>query len=140
MDSAEIGVLLSCISVFVATIMILVNVIVHRKEKKYIENTKVGDIFCFCTEVDLYYRKIEKYKHELTNPFDPTPTLLTFPNSTCIIKGLKESKSGEMWVCYNLINTPDEIIVAENTDILVKHYRTLDEFLALRERVERFEI
>lgn len=140
MDSAEICILLTCISIFVAVMMILLNVIVNKKEKKYIESIKVGDIFCFYTDVNTYYRRIEMYKHELTNPFEPTPILLRFPNSTCIIKDLKESKTGEMWVCYNLINNLKEMNIAENSDTLVKHYRTLDEFLALRKRVERFEI
>lgn len=30
--------------------------------------------------------------------------------------------------------------IAENSDTLIKHYDALDEFLELRERVERFEL
>ena len=67
MNSAEISVLLSCISIFVAFVMILTNVMVNRKEKKYIKSIKVGDIFCFRTDVNSQYRKIEEYKHELEN-------------------------------------------------------------------------
>lgn len=140
MDSTEICILFSCISVFVATIMILANVIVNKKQKKYIESIKTGDIFVFHLDVNSYYRRIEEYKHELENPFDPTPIPLVFPDSTCIIKELKKSETGETWVCFNIIKTPKEISIAENTDTLVKHYRTLDEFLEFKERVERFEI
>lgn len=140
MDKAEICILLTCISIFVAVMMILLNVIVNRKQKKYIESIKVGDIFCYSSDVNSYYKEIERYKHELTNPFDPTPPPLIFPRSTCIIKELKESDIGEMWICYNLIGNVKELKIAENSDSLVKHYRSLDEFLDLRERVERFEI
>jgi len=120
--------------------MLLINTIKNRKRQKYIESIKPGDIFCFYKDVGLYYNKFEKYKHELTNPFDPTPVPLTFPSGTCIIKELKESSTGDMWVCYNLIGDPEELTRAENSDILVKHYRTLEEFLELREKVERVEI
>lgn len=140
MNNSEIYILLSCVSVFVATIMIIANVIVNLKQKKYIESIKPGDIFVYHSAVNAYYGSIEEYKHELTNPFDPTPIRLFFPDSTCIIKELKESETGEIWVCYNLVNTPHEITIAENTSNLIEHYRTLDKFLAIRERVERFEI
>lgn len=142
MNSTEIYVLLSGIAVFVAiVIMILVSIKVYRKEKKKcIESIKPGDIFCFYSDVDAYYREFERYKHELTNPFDPTPLPLIFPGGTCIIKELKESNTGEIWVCFNLIGNPEELNIAENSDKLVKHYRTLNEFLELREKVERVEI
>lgn len=140
MDSAETCILFTCISIFVAVMMILLNVIVKTKEKKYIESIKVGDIFCFQIDVNPYYKRIEMYLHELTNPFEPPSVPLFFPSGTCIIKDLKKSKSGEMWVCYNLIKTPEEINIAENSDTLIKHYDALDEFLELRERVERFEL
>lgn len=136
----DCGILLLCISVFVATIMILANVILNRKLKKYIESIKVGDIFVYRLDVNSYYSRIEKYKHELENPFDPNPAPLYFPKCTCIIKELKESETGEIWVCYNLVNTPSDITIAEKTSELIEHYGTLNEFLELRERVERFEI
>ena len=139
MDIAEIRVLLYCIS-FAILVVILVHIILIMKEKKYIKSIKVGDIFVYRTDVDLYYETIEKYKYELDNPFESTPIVLTFPVNTCIIKELKESKTGEMWVCYNLVDTPDEITIAENTSNFTNHYRTLDDFLEIRERVKRFEI
>lgn len=140
MDSAEICILLSCVSVFVATIMILANVIVNKKQKKYIESIKAGDIFVFHLDVNLYYRRIEEYKHELENPFDPNIEPFRFPCHTYIIKELKKSETGETWVCYVIIKTPDKIYTAENSDILTEHYESLNEFLEFRERVERFEI
>ena len=139
MDSAEIRVLLYCIS-FAVIVVILVHIILNMKEKKYIKSIKAGDIFVYRTDVDLYYETIEKYKYDLDNPFESTPTVLTFPVNTCIIKELKESKTGEMWVCYNLINTLNEITIAEKTSELVNHYRRLDDFLEFRKRVERFEM
>lgn len=98
MDNTEICILLTCISIFVAVMMILLNVIVKTKEKKYIESIKVGDIFCFQIDVNPYYKRIEMYLYELTNPFESTTVPLVFPYGTCIIKDLKKSKSGEMWV------------------------------------------
>ena len=139
MDSAEIRVLLYCIS-FAAIVVILVHIILNIKENKYIKSIKAGDIFVYRTDVDLYYETIEKYKYDLDNPFESTPTVLTFPVNTCIIKELKESKTGEMWVCYNLINTLNDITIAEKTSELVNHYRRLDDFLEFRKRVKRFEI
>ena len=139
MDSAEIRVLLYSI-IFVVIVVILVHIILNIKEKKYIKSIKVGDIFVYRTDVDLYYETIEKYKYDLDNPFESTPTVLTFPVNTCIIKELKESKTGEMWVCYNLINTLNEINIAEKTSELVNHYRRLDDFLEFRKRVKRFKL
>lgn len=136
----DFGILLLCITVFVITIVTLVYIISNIKEKKYIKSIKVGDIFVYSQDVDLYYRRIKDYKHYSTNPFDPNPKTLYFPSQTCIIKELKESKTGEMWVCYNLVDTPDEITIAENTSNFTNHYRTLDDFLELRERVKRVEI
>ena len=139
MDSAEIRVLLYSI-IFVVIVVILVHIILNIKEKKYIKSIKVGDIFVYRTDVDLYYETIEKYKYDVDNPFESTPTVLTFPVNTCIIKELKESKTGEMWVCYNLINTLNEINIAEKTSELVNHYRRLDDFLEFRKRVKRFKL
>ena len=139
MDSAEIRVLLYCIS-FAILVVILVHIILNIKEKKYIKSIKVGDIFVYRTDVDLYYETIEKYKYDLDNPFESTPTVLTFPVNTCIIKELKESETGETWVCYNIIRTPKEISIAEKTDILTNLYSPLNEFLEFRERVKRFEL
>ena len=139
MDSAEIRILLYCIS-FAILVVILVHIILIMKEKKYIKSIKVGDIFVYSQDVDLYYRRINDYKHYSTNPFESTPIVLTFPVNTCIIKELKESKTGEMWVCYNLINTLNEITIAEKTSELVNHYRRLDDFLEFRKRVERFKL
>ena len=136
----DFGILLLCITVFVIIIVTLVYLILNIKEKKYIKSIKVGDIFVYSQDVDSYYRRINDYKHYSTNPFDPNPKTLYFPSQTCIIKELKESKTGEMWVCYNLVDTPDEITIAENTSNFTNHYRTLDDFLELRERVKRFEI
>ena len=140
MDKAEICILLTCISIFVAVMMILLNVIVNRKQKKYIESIKVGDIFCHNTDVISYYRKIEDHLYDLTNPFDSTPIPLVFPDSTCMIKEMRKSKTGETWVCYVRIKTPDNIYTAENSDILTEHYESLKEFLEFRKRVERFEL
>lgn len=137
MNSSEICILLTCISVFVASIMILLNVIVNRKQKKYIESIKAGDIFCYSSDVNSYYKEIERYKYELTNPFDPTPIPLVFPNTTCMIKKIRKSKTGETWVSYVRIKTPNNIY---NADILTEHYQSLNEFLEFRKRVERFEI
>ena len=136
----DFGILLLCITIFVITIVTLVYLILNIKEKKYIKSIKVGDIFVYSQDVDSYYRRIKDYKHYSTNPFDPKPKTLYFPSQTCIIKELKESKTGEMWVCYNLVDTPDEITIAENTSNFTNHYRTLDDFLELRERVERFKL
>lgn len=140
MNSAEISVLLSCISIFVAGIMIFANVIANRKEKKYIKSIKAGDIFCFRTDVNSYYRKIEEYKHELENPFKSTHRPLCFPSLTCIIKELKESKSGETWLSYVIIRTPEDLDNVERLSSLPEHYESLIEFLEYRERVERFKI
>ncbi len=138
MDSVEICILF--VSGFVAFIMILANVISNIKEKKYIKSIKVGDIFCFRTDVNSYYRKIEEYKHELENPFTSTHKSLCFPSLTCIIKEMKESKSGETWVCYVIIRTPEDINNVEKLSMSPKHYESLNEFLEYRERVERFEL
>lgn len=140
MTNTEICIIFLCATAFVSVMMILINTITNRKRQKYIESIKPGDIFCFSSDIDLYYKKFEKYKHELTNPFNPTSIPLVFPGGTCIIKELKESETGEMWICYNLIGGPEELSMAENSDVLIKHYRTLDEFLALRNRVKRVEI
>ena len=69
MDIAEIRILLYCIS-FAILVVILVHIILIMKEKKYIKSIKVGDIFVYRTDVDLYYEIIEKYKYELDNPFE----------------------------------------------------------------------
>lgn len=137
MNSSEICILLICISVFVATIMILANVIVNKKQKKYIESIKAGDIFVFHTDVNSYYRKIETYLYDLTNPFDSTHIPLVFPDTTCMIKEMRKSKTGETWVSYVRIKTPNNIY---NADILTEHYQSLNDFLEFRKRVERFEI
>ena len=136
MDNTEMYIVLACSAVFVVTMMILINVIEHHKEKKFIKGIKAGDIFVDDMDVSLYYKRIENYKN---NPFDSTE-LLVFPFNTCIIKELKESETGETWVCYNIIRTPKEISIAEKTDILTNFYLPLNEFLEFRERVKRFEL
>ena len=129
-------IVLACTTVFVVIMMILINIITHHKEKKFIKSIKAGDIFVDDTDVSLYYNRIKNYKD---NPFDSTEPLV-FPFNTCIIKELKESKTGETWVCYNIIRTPKEISIAEKTDILTNFYSPLNEFLEFRERVKRFEL
>ena len=136
MDNTEMYIVLSCAIGFVVIIAVLMNIITHHKEKKFIKSIKAGDIFVYDTDVSLYYSRIENYKN---NPFDSTE-LLVFPFNTCIIKELKESETGETWVCYNIIRTPKEISIAEKTDILTNFYSPLNEFLEFRERVKRFEI
>ena len=136
MDNTEMYIVLSCTVGFVVIILILINVITHHKEKKFIKSIKAGDIFVDDSNVSLYYKRIENYKE---NPFDSSE-LLVFPFNTCIIKELKESKTGETWVCYNIIRTPKEISIAEKTDILTNFYSPLNEFLEFRERVKRFEL
>ena len=136
MDNTEMYIVLACTTVFVVIMMILINIITHHKEKKFIKSIKAGDIFVYDTDVSLYYNRIENYKN---NPFDSTE-LLVFPFNTCIIKELKESETGETWVCYNIIRTPKEISIAEKTDILTNFYSPLNEFLEFRERVKRFEL
>ena len=136
MDNTEMYIVLACTTVFVVIMMILINIITHHKEKKFIKSIKAGDIFVYDTDVSLYYKRIENYKN---NPFDSTE-LLVFPFNTCIIKELKESETGETWVCYNIIRTPKEISIAEKTDILTNFYSPLNEFLEFRERVKRFEL
>ena len=135
-NNTEMYIVLACTTVFVVIMMILINIITHHKEKKFIKSIKAGDIFVYDTDVSLYYNRIENYKN---NPFDSTE-LLVFPFNTCIIKELKESKTGETWVCYNIIRTPKEISIAEKTDILTNFYSPLNEFLEFRERVKRFEL
>ena len=135
-NNTEMYIVLACTTVFVVIMMILINIITHHKEKKFIKSIKAGDIFVYDTDVSLYYNRIEKYKN---NPFDSTE-LLVFPFNTCIIKELKESETGETWVCYNIIRTPKEISIAEKTDILTNFYSPLNEFLEFRERVKRFEL
>ena len=56
------------------------------------------------------------------------------------IKELKESESGEIWVCYGTIRTSEDVDNSERLSSLVEHYASLNEFLEVRERVERFEI
>ena len=136
MDNTEMYIVLLCSVGFVAITAALMNIITHHKEKKFIKSIKAGDIFVYDTDVSLYYKRIENYKN---NPFDSTE-LLVFPFNTCIIKELKESETGETWVCYNIIRTPKEISIAEKTDILTNFYSPLNEFLEFRERVKRFEI
>ena len=136
MDNTEMYIVLSCTVGFVVIMMILINVITHHKGKKFIKSIKAGDIFVDDSNVSLYYKRIENYKN---NPFDSSE-LLVFPFNTCIIKELKESETGETWVCYNIIRTPKEISIAEKTDILTNFYSPLNEFLEFRERVKRFEI
>lgn len=135
-NNTEMYIVLACTTVFVVIMMILINIITHHKEKKFIKSIKAGDIFVYDTDVSLYYNRIENYKN---NPFDSTE-LLVFPFNTCIIKELKESETGETWVCYNIIRTPKEISIAEKTDILTNFYSPLNEFLEFRERVKRFEL
>ena len=136
MDNTEMYIVLSCTIGFVVIMVILINVITHHKGKKFIKSIKAGDIFVDDSNVSLYYKRIENYKN---NPFDSTE-LLVFPFNTCIIKELKESETGETWVCYNIIRTPKEISIAEKTDILTNFYSPLNEFLEFRERVKRFEL
>ena len=136
MDNTEMYIVLSCVIGFVVITAAIVNIITHHKEKKFIKSIKTGDIFVYDTDVSLYYKRIENYKN---NPFDSTE-LLVFPFNTCIIKELKESETGETWVCYNIIRTPKEISIAEKTDILANLYSPLNEFLEFRARVKRFEI
>ena len=136
MDNTEMYIVLSCTIGFVVITAALMNIIQHHKEKKFIKSIKAGDIFVYDTDVSLYYKRIENYKN---NPFDSTE-LLVFPFNTCIIKELKESETGETWVCYNIIRTPKEISIAEKTDILTNFYSPLNEFLEFRERVKRFEL
>ena len=128
------------VSIFLISLYIIVYKIYNKTKEEFIKSIKPGDIFVYTSRVDWYYNRIEEYKHELENPFNSESPRLFFPDSTCIIKDIKKSKTEELWVCYCLIDNPDDITVAENSDILTKHYRTLDEFLGLRERVERFEI
>ena len=135
-NNTEMYIVLACTTVFVVIMMILINIITHHKEKKFIKSIKAGDIFVYDTDVSLYYNRIENYKN---NPFDSIE-LLVFPFNTCIIKELKESETGETWVCYNIIRTPKEISIAEKTDILTNFYSPLNEFLEFRERVKRFEL
>ena len=135
-NNTEMYIVLACTTVFVVIMMILINIITHHKEKKFIKSIKAGDIFVYNTDVSLYYNRIENYKN---NPFDSSE-FLVFPFNTCIIKELKESENGETWVCYNRICTPEEISIAEKTDILTNFYSPLNEFLEFRERVKRFEI
>ena len=135
-NNTEMYIVLSCVIGFVVIVITLINVIAYHKEKKFIKSIKAGDIFVYDTDVSLYYNRIENYKN---NPFDSSE-LLVFPFNTCIIKELKESETGETWVCYNIIRTPKEISIAEKTDILTNFYSPLNEFLEFRERVKRFEI
>ena len=135
-NNTEMYIVLACTTVFVVITAALMNIITHHKEKKFIKSIKAGDIFVYDTDVSLYYNRIENYKN---NPFDSTE-LLVFPFNTCIIKELKESETGETWVCYNIIRTPKEISIAEKTDILTNFYSPLNEFLEFRERVKRFEL
>ena len=136
MDNTEMYIVLLCSVGFVVITAAIMNIITHHKEKKFIKSIKTGDIFVYDTDVSLYYKRIENYKN---NPFDSTE-LLVFPFNTCIIKELKESETGETWVCYNIIRTPKEISIAEKTDILTNFYSPLNEFLEFRERVKRFEL
>lgn len=135
-NNTEMYIVLACTTAFVVIMVILINIITYHKEKKFIKSIKAGDIFVNDIDVSLYYDRIENYKN---NPFDSTE-LLVFPFNTCIIKELKESETGETWVCYNIIRTPKEISIAEKTDILTNFYSPLNEFLEFRERVKRFEI
>ena len=135
-NNTEMYIVLSCAIGFVMITATLMNIITHHKEKKFIKSIKAGDIFVYDTDVSLYYNRIENYKN---NPFDSTE-LLVFPFNTCIIKELRESETGETWVCYNIIRTPKEISIAEKTDILTNFYSPLNEFLEFRESVKRFEL
>ena len=135
-NNIEMYIVLSCTVGFVVFMIILINVIIYHKEKKFIKSIKAGDIFVNDTDVSLYYDRIKNYKD---NPFE-SAELLVFPFNTCIIKELKESETGETWVCYNIIRTPKEISIAEKTDILTNLYSPLNEFLEFRERVKRFEM
>lgn len=135
-NNTEMYIVLACAVGFVMITAVLMNIITHHKEKKFIKSIKAGDIFVYDIDVSLYYKRIENYKN---NPFDSSE-FLVFPFNTCIIKELRESETGETWVCYNIIRTPKEISIAEKTDILTNFYSPLNEFLEFRERVKRFEL
>lgn len=138
MDSAEIFfLLLSCIGIFVVFMIILIKVIADIQYKKYIKSIKAGDIFCFRNDANSYY---QEYKHELENPFKSNYRSVHFPSLTYIIKELKESKSGETWVCYAIISTPEDVDTPEKLSSLPEYYTTLNEFLEFRERVDHVEI
>ena len=74
-NNTEMYIVLACTTVFVVIMMILINIITHHKEKKFIKSIKAGDIFVYDTDVSLYYNRIENYKN---NPFD-SAELLVFP-------------------------------------------------------------
>ena len=51
MGNAEMYIILSCTIGFVVGMMILINVIIYHKEKKFIKSIKAGDIFVYDTDV-----------------------------------------------------------------------------------------
>lgn len=141
MNNTEIFFILwPCIGIFVVFMMILINIIADIQYEKFIKSIKVGDIFCFCSDVNLYYQRINEYKHELENPFNSNYKLVHFPFLTCIIKELKESKSRETWVCYAIISTYEDVNTYKKLSSLPEYYKSLTEFLECRERVDHVEI
>ena len=63
MDNTEMYIVLACTTVFVVIMMILINIITHHKEKKFIKSIKAGDIFVYDTDVSLYYKRIERIRN-----------------------------------------------------------------------------
>ena len=46
-NNTEMYIVLACTTVFVVIMMILINIITHNKEKKFIKSIKAGDIFVY---------------------------------------------------------------------------------------------
>ena len=116
----------------IATIIYIIGC---KRYKNYINSIQVGDIFVYDSKVGSYYREMKEYNHEQQNPFKK-PNRFWFPQNTCIIREFKTNEQGEIWVAYSIIKTSDDLHSHE----LYKHYKSLNDFLCYRTRVEPFNI
>lgn len=128
--------LLILTTIVLVTIVCAINTIIcNKRHLAFIKSIKVGDMFTYDNNVSKYYRWVDDYKHEMTNPFEK-PLRFVYPDGTCIIKDIKSNDNGEIWIAYCLIKTSDDF---SNINKLVEHYRSLDDFLKLRTRIEKFK-
>lgn len=128
-------IMLSCV-IFVIVVGVLIYYIGNLSSRRFIQSIQVGDIFVYDNKVNYYYESYQKYKHELNNPF-VKPNIVIFPKGTCILREMRVDDNGKTWVAFSSLDTSNDL---HRINSLTKHYRTLDEFLDIRERVEKFEL
>lgn len=128
-------IMLSC-AIFVIVVGGLIYYISNLSRRRFIQSIQIGDIFVYDSKVNYYYDSYQRYKRELNNPF-VKPNILIFPKGTCILREMRVDDNGKTWVAFSNLDTSNDL---RRIDSLTEHYRTLDEFLNLRTRVEKFEL